>query len=45
MEIPTEIATFGNLKLENFSPWKLEWRRKFHRKRFGDGNGILSSAP
>jgi hypothetical protein len=44
MRISAEIVPFGDLKLENFSLWG--WRRKFPRKRFGDGDGdgISSSA-
>jgi hypothetical protein len=42
MEILMEIASFRDLKTNNFSPW--EWGRKFHRKRFEDEDEILSPA-
>jgi hypothetical protein len=45
MEIPAEIASLGDLKLDNFFSWGWGWRRKFSRKRLGDGDNISSSVP
>jgi hypothetical protein len=43
MGIHVEIVPFGNLMLVKFFLWG--WRRKSRRKRFGDEDGISSSAP
>jgi hypothetical protein len=45
MGITARIAPFGNLKIENFSPWGWELRRKSPQKRFIDGNSILALRP
>jgi hypothetical protein len=37
------IAIFGDPKTDNFSLRKWGWRKKFPRRRFGDGGEILSS--
>jgi hypothetical protein len=37
MEIPAEIAPFGDSKLGNFSQWGWGWRRKFLERGLGMG--------